>query len=114
MGGRRQDRTILRPDFWNAGTRTGTCIPAAESLSAQNLSTRQTAEYQDFELSGSTSSGLLFAIYVVAEHPCYHTIAAQKVNLKAMCLLLCARFRVDTADVFFRLRIGTFSSWHND
>jgi hypothetical protein len=31
-----------------------------------------------------------------------------------MCLLLCARFRVDTADVFFRLRIGTFSSWHND
>src|SRR5262245_19026392 len=114
MDGRRQDRTILRPDFWNAGKRTGKCIPAAESLSAQKLSPRQTAQHRLLELSGSTSSGLLSAIYVVAEHPCHHTIAAQKVNLIAMCLLLCSRFRVDTADVFFRLRTGTFSSWHND
>jgi hypothetical protein len=30
-----------------------------------------------------------------------------------MCLLLGARFRVDPADVLFRLRIWMFSSWHN-
>ncbi|PYI81906.1 MAG: hypothetical protein DMF05_01315 [Verrucomicrobia bacterium] len=49
---------------------------------------------------------------LVAEHPRHHTITAKEMDLKAMCLLLCARFRVDSADVFFRLRIGTFSSWH--
>jgi hypothetical protein len=65
------------------------------------------------ELSGGASRGLFSAKYVVAEHLRYHTIAAKEVDLKAMCLLLCPRFRIDTADVLFRLRIGTFSSWHN-
>jgi len=65
------------------------------------------------ELSGGPSCGFFSAMYVITEHPCDHTIAAEEVDLKAMCLLLRARFGVDTADVFFGLRIGTFSSWHN-
>jgi hypothetical protein len=87
--------------------------PGAESLSAQKLSPRQTAQHRLLEFSGGASCCLFSAVNIVAEHPRHYTIAAQEVDLKAMCLLLCARFRVDTADVFFRLRIGTFSSWHN-
>jgi len=66
------------------------------------------------EFSGGTPRGLLPAVDVIAEHPGHHPIAAKEVDLKTMRLLLRARLRVDAADVLFRLRIGTFSSWHND
>jgi hypothetical protein len=66
------------------------------------------------EFSGGTPRGLLSAKHVIAEHPGHDAVTAQEMDLKAMCLFLRARFRVDTADVLFRLRIGTFSSWHND
>src|ERR1700746_1080066 len=113
MAGRRQAPTISRRDFWNAGKRTaGKCIPSGKALPAQKLSPRQTAQHRLSELSGSSARGLFSAIYVVTEHPCHHTVAAQEVDLEAMCLLLCARFRIDTADVFFRLRVGTFSVLH--
>ena len=52
-------------------------------------------------------------MYVIAEHLRDHAIAAEEVDLKTMGLLLRARFRVDTPNVLFGLRIGTFSSWHN-
>jgi len=83
-------------------------------LFAQKLSPWQTAQHRLLELSSGASRGLFSAKYVIAEHLRHHTIAAEEVDLKAMGLLLCARFGVDTTDVFFRLRIGTFSSWHND
>ena len=37
----------------------------------------------------------------VAKHLCHDAIAAQKVDLKTMRLLLRTRFRVDPADVCF-------------
>ena len=115
MDGRRPDPTISRRDFYNPGKRIGgKWIPSANNLSAQKLYPRQTAQHRLLKLSGGTPRGLFSAKYVVAEHLRHHTIAAEEVDLKAMCLLLCPRFRVDTADVFFRLRIGAFSSWHND
>jgi hypothetical protein len=115
MAGRPPDRTTLRRHSWNAGKRiVRKCIPSGKSLSAQKLSSWQTAQHRLLELSGGASCGLFSAKYIVAEHPRHHTIAAQEVNLKAMCLLFRARFGVDTTDIFFRLRIGTFSSWHND
>src|SRR5215469_12098466 len=113
MAGRREAPTISRRDFWNAGKRTaGKSIPSGKALPAQKLSPRQTAQHRLLELSSSAACGLFSAIHVVTEHPRHHTIATEEVDLKAMCLLLRARFRVDTADVFFRLRIWTFSSWH--
>src|SRR4249919_3532413 len=100
MAGRRPDPTISRLDFWNAGERTsGKCIPSANNLSAQKLSPRQTAQHRLLKLSGGASCGLFSAKYVVAEHLRHHTIAAEEVDLKAMCLLLFARFSVDTAYV---------------
>src|ERR1700761_6241285 len=114
MAGRRRDPTISRRDSWNVGKRTaGKRIPSGKALPAQKLSPRQTAQRRLLELSGSSACGLFSAIYIVTEHPRHHTIAAQEMDLEAVCLLLCAWFRIDTTDVFFRLRIGTFSSWHN-
>ena len=83
-------------------------------LFAQKLSPWQTAQHRLLKLSGGAACGLFSAKYVVAEHLRHHAIAAKEMDLKAMCLLLRAWLRVDTTDVFFRLRIGTFSSWHND
>src|SRR5215467_14556160 len=115
MGGRRRDRRISRRASYNVGRRTGgKCMASAKTLSAEKLSPRQTAQHRLLELSGGTPRGLLSAIHVIAEHPGHHAITAQEMDLEPMCLLLRARFRVDAADVLFRLRIGTFSSWHND
>ena len=114
MGGPRRDRRISRRDSYNAGKRTGgKYLPTVNSLPAQKLSPRQAAQHRLFELSGCTSRSLFSAVHIIAEHLRYHAIAAEEVHLKTMSLLLRARFRVDTADVFFRLRIRTFSSWHN-
>src|SRR6266513_5209260 len=115
MGGRRRARRISHRAFYDVGRRTGgKCIPTAKSLSAEKFPPRQTAQHRLLEFSGGTPRGLLSAIHVIAEHPGHHTVSAQEMDLKPMCLLLGARFRVDAADVLFRLRIGTFSSWHND
>src|SRR5215211_6321616 len=113
MAGRLPGPRISRRRFSSAGKRIARkSILRANSLSGQKFSPRQTAQHRLLELSGGAPRGLFSAEYVVAEHPRHHTIAAEEVDLKAMCLLLCARFRVDTADVFFGLRIRTFSSWH--
>src|SRR4030095_4505430 len=115
MAGRRRARTISPLDFQSVGKRTGgKCIPTGNSLSAQKLSPWQTAQHRLLEFSGGTPRSLLSAIYVIAEHLGHNAVTAEEVDLEAMCLLLRARFCVDTADVLFRLRIRTFSAWHND
>jgi len=53
------------------------------------------------EFSGRAARGLFSAIHVIAEHLRHDAIAAKEVDLKAMSLLLRARFRVDATDVFF-------------
>ena len=115
MGGRRRGRRISHRAFYNVGRLTrGKRFRTATSLSAEKFSPRQTAQHRLLEFSGGTPRGLLSAVYVIAEHPGHHAVTAQEMDLKPVCLLLRARFRVDAADVLFRLRIGTFSSWHND
>src|SRR5690349_17011282 len=102
MAGHRQGPTISRRHFWNAGKRTaGKCSPSWKSLSAQKLSPRQTTQHRLLEFSSSAACRLFSAKHVVTEHPRHYTIAAQEVDLEAMCLLLRARFRIDTPDVFF-------------
>ena len=101
MGGRQAGPTISRRDSWNAGKRSGKCIPSADSLSAQKLSPRQTTQHRLLELSSSAPCSLFSTKHIVTEHLRHHAIATEEVHLKAMCLLLSARFRVDSADVFF-------------
>ena len=114
-GGRWRGRRLLRPASYYVGRRTGgKCVPTAKSLPAEKLSARQTAQHRLLEFSGGPPRSLLSAIHVITEHPGHHAVTAQEMDLKPMCLLLGARFGVDAADVLFRLRIGTFSSWHND
>ena len=101
VGGRQAGPTISRRDSWNAGKRSGKCIPSADSLSAQKLSPRQTTQHRLLELSSSAPCSLFSTKHIVTEHLRHHAIATEEVHLKAMCLLLSARFRVDSADVFF-------------
>jgi len=64
------------------------------------------------ELAGSPTSTLFTAVETVAEHFRHRLIAAQKMDLEAVCLFLGASFGVDASDVFFRIWIWTFS--HED
>ena len=113
MAGHRRDRKISRRGFWNAGTRTGgKCLSMANGLSAQGLSPRQTTQHPPLKLSGSTPRCFVPAIDAVAEHFCHDTITAKKVHLKTMRLFSGTRFGVDAANVFFRIRIGPYSSLH--
>src|SRR5215471_115838 len=54
-----------------------------------------------------------FPPYTLSLNILVTTRSAREVVLKSMRLLLRARLRVDAANVFFRLRIGTFSFWHS-
>ena len=65
---------------------------AFRARTAQKLSPRQTAQHRLLELSGGSSCGLFSTMHVIAEHPRHHAIATEEVDLKAMCLLLSARF----------------------
>ena len=114
MAGRRRDRKILRPDFWSAGRRIdGKPVPTANRLSkTHKFSPRQTAQGSPLELSRSTPRSFFSTVEAVAEHFRHDTITAKKVNLKTVCLLSGTRFRIDAANVFFRIRIGPSSSLH--
>jgi hypothetical protein len=103
MAGHRRDRKISRRDFWSAGRRIGgKRVPTAVRLSkTHKFSPRQTAQDRPLKLSGSAPRSFFSAVEAVAEHFCHHTIAAKKVNLKAVRLLPRAGFRIDTANVCF-------------
>jgi hypothetical protein len=68
---------------------------------AQKFSPGQAAQHRLLELSGGTPRSLLSAVNVIAKHFRYDAIAAEKVHLEPVRLLLCTRFRVDAADIFF-------------
>jgi hypothetical protein len=114
MAGRRRDRTISRPDFWSAGKRIGrNPVPDCEPLSKpQKFSPRQTPQDGSLELSSRAPRSFFSTVEAVAEHFCHDSITTKKVDLKTMSLLPGTRFRIDAANVFFRIRIGPSSSLH--
>jgi hypothetical protein len=59
-----------------------------------------------------TPRSFFSTVETVAEHFCHDTITAKKVDLKTMRLLPRTSFRIDAANVFFRIRIGPSSSLH--
>ena len=61
------------------------------------------------KLAGSPTGAFFAAVKTVAEHFRHRLVASQKMDLEAVRLFLCARFGVDASNVFFRIRIWTFS-----
>lgn len=101
MAGRRRDQRTSPLDFWNPGKRTGGQPAVANGLRAQKFSPGQAAQHRLLELSSGTPRSLLSAVNVIAKHFRHDAIAAEKVDLEPVRLLLRTRFRVDAADIFF-------------
>jgi hypothetical protein len=79
----------------------------------QKFSPGQTTQGRPLKLSRRTPRSFFSTVEAVAKHFCHNTITAKKVNLKTVRLLPRACFRVDAANVFFRVRIGPPSSLHS-
>jgi hypothetical protein len=71
-------------------------------------------QHRPLKLSRSAPRSSFSTIEAVTEHFCHDTITAKKVDLKTMRLFLGACFRIDSADVFFRIRIRPSSSLHGN
>lgn len=62
-----------------------------------------------FKFSRSTTRGFFSAMHSIAEHFRYHLRPAQKMDLKTVRLFGSPGLRVNTFDVRFGIRIGSFS-----
>ncbi len=86
--------------------------PKREELTlfeAHKFALRQPAHGCAPELPCRTPRCFLPPIDAVAKHLCYYFGSAKKMDLKTVRLLLRARFCVNTADVRFRIGVGTSS-----
>jgi len=86
--------------------------PKTERLTlseAHKFALRQAAHRCAPELARRTPRRLLPPIDAVAKHLRYYFGSAKKMDLKTVRLLLRARFCVNTADVRFRIGVGTSS-----